>query len=84
MDEVELELKKYLDKHPEIIKKSLDENYLHYDTIKVSRVEIEDDTCFMLYCRILKQSRCDSICTLPIPKKFLRKMKLNQIKLLSL
>jgi len=84
MDEIELELIKYLNKHPEIIKKSLDDSYLYYDTIKVNKVEIEDGGIFLIHCQTLKKSRCDSISTLPIPKKFLRKIKLNQIKILSL
>jgi hypothetical protein len=78
MNDIELQLKDYLNKNPEIIKKSLDENYLHYDFIKVNNVEIENDG-FMLYCQ-LTENVGNSITFLPIPEKFLRKMKLNKIK----
>lgn len=78
MNDIELQLKDYLNKNPEIIKKSLDENYLHYDFIKVNDVKIENDN-FMLYCQLI-ENVSNSISFLPIPEKFLRKMKLNKIK----
>lgn len=82
MNKTELQLIKYLDKHPEIIKKSLNNSYLHYDFIKINKVEIEDDG-FMIYCQLAKNLG-DTISFLPLPEKFLRKIKINQIKILSL
>lgn len=78
MNDIELKLKEYLNKNNEVIKKSLDENYLNYDFIKINKVEIEDDG-FMVYCQLF-EGVGNSISFLPIPEKFLRKMKLNKIK----
>ena len=82
MNSLELQLVEYLNKHPEIIKESLDDNYLHYDFIKVNKVEIEDSG-FMVYCQLI-EGLGNAITFLPLPEKFLRKMKLNKIKSLSL
>lgn len=79
MTVIELKLKEYLSKNPEVIEKSLKDNFYHYDFIKVDSVEIEDDF-FSAYCQIIEGNRCGSNSPfLPIPKKFLRKNKLEQI-----
>lgn len=79
MNDIELELKDYLNKNNEVIKKSLDDNFMHYDFIKVNKVQIEGSG-FMVYCNIIEGLSGDAISFLPIPEKFLRKMKLNKIK----
>jgi hypothetical protein len=84
MNDIELQLKDYLNKNNEIIKKSLESNFMNYDFIKINKVEIEYDKWFMVYCQLIEGVSGDAISFLPIPKIFLRKMKLNKIKLISL
>lgn len=79
MSKIELELKKYLNNHIEIIEKSLKQSYLFYDTIKVNEVEIDDDF-FSAKVQTLKNSTSNCISPyIPIPKKFLRKIKLEKL-----
>lgn len=79
MNNFELELKEYLNKHTNVIEKSLKQSYLFYDTIKVNEVEIDDDF-FSAKVQILKNSTSNCISPyIPIPKKFLRKIKLEKL-----
>ena len=79
MNDIELKLKEYLLKNTEIIEESLKSNYLNYDFIKVNSIEIENDE-FSVKCQIIKGMSCDITSTfIPIPKKFLRKYKLEKI-----
>ena len=79
MTDIELKLKDYLDINDNIIKESLNNSStLRYDFIKITAVEINGDR-FSVHCQI-DGVKSDSISPfLPIPKKFLRKMKLNKL-----
>ena len=76
MNETELKLKEYLYNHTDIIEKSL--NSIYYDFIKINSVEI-DNEYFSATCQTIKGLPDGISPFLPIPKKFLRKIKLEKI-----
>lgn len=79
MTNIELKLKEFLSKHPEIIEDSLKQSSLYFDIIKVNNVEI-DDNFFRATVQILEKSSSNCISPfIPIPKNFLRKYKLIEI-----
>jgi hypothetical protein len=72
----------YLTKCPKIIKDSLDQNNMRYQHIKILRVSInEDDWIFEVEVEThISSGRV--LGTFPIPKNFLRRMKLEKLKTL--
>lgn len=80
----ELELKDYLNNHTEVIEKSLEKTpWMTYDFIKVNRVDIylgADDNEFIAHCQLIEGLPYIISPYLPIPKQFLRKMKLKSLK----
>lgn len=79
MTDIELKLKDYLSENIEVIEESLKNSWSYYDFIIVSEVEIDEDY-FQAHCLTIKNMSSPSISPfLPIPKKFLRKIKLEQI-----
>jgi hypothetical protein len=78
MNNIELKLKDYLSKHPKIIEDSLKYSFLTYNTIVVTDVEIEDEK-FSAKCIIIKDTLPAVSPFLPIPKKFLRNIKILKI-----
>lgn len=81
MDKQDIELKKYLetDEGLEFIKKSLDESWMTYEKIEIESVEIVYGECFEIRVLLFNNIFSPAISTLPIPQKFLRKMKLNKL-----
>jgi hypothetical protein len=80
MYDIELKLKEYLSRHPDIIIESLKDNFMYNDYLKINSVEIEDEY-FSVKCQTIKNLSGDSISPfLPIPISFLRKIKLESIK----
>ena len=79
MNKIELKLKEYLTKNPDIIIESLKDSFMYNGYLKINSVEIEDNY-FSVRCQTIKNLG-DSISPyISIPIKFFRKIKLENIK----
>jgi len=78
MNDIDEKLLKYLKDNPKIIKESLDNSFRWYDYIKILEVSIDSDyEKFDVAVETYEGGRCST--WLPMPKKFLRKLKLNHL-----
>lgn len=77
--ELEIELKDYLNKHIEIVKKALKDGFLYHEIAIVDSVEIDDDYFSMRVQTMKGSPSCAISPYYPIPEKFLRKYKLKKI-----
>jgi hypothetical protein len=80
MTDLELKLKDYLSKNTSIIEKSLKDMYIKYNCIIVNEIEI-DDNYFQAHCTTCKTMPPTISPWFPIPTKFLRKNKLEMLRL---
>jgi hypothetical protein len=87
MTEIELKLKDYLSKDSSIIEKSLKNSFFNFDCIIVTEVEIGQflsgtEEYFQVHCITMKGMSSPTISPwIEIPIKFLRKNKLQKLRL---
>ena len=79
MDNIELKLKEYLSKYPDVIIQSLKDNFMYNGYLKINSVEI-DGEYFSAAGQTIKGLPDGISPFLPIPKKFLRKIKIENIE----
>lgn len=78
MNDMELQLVDYLNNNLGPIKKSLDDSFMNYEYVKVIEVMMDDDgQGFDIAVETYSGGR--SLSWMPLPKKFLRKLKLNEL-----
>lgn len=76
---LEKELKKFLNLNTSVIEDSLKRSFFYYEFIKVDSVEIDDNE-FRASCYLNSGCGVTHSPYLPIPKEFMRIIKLNKIK----